>query len=150
MLSSRWPCAGRTRWYLLWCHWTSGCTQTIHWKCDAWMQNWRHISPPALWKPFSCLSHRCFEWEERQHALRVDQILGESVTGGWIHDYQMVTFKLSYLLAGNYFFDMINICDSVHTIAQMQIPVFHTQVWYNLNNMPTDIRALATVEIMPI
>ena len=40
------------RWYIL-----SGiefyCSPTIHWRCDARMQNWQMNSPPALWKPLS-------------------------------------------------------------------------------------------------
>ena len=34
-------------------HRISCCTPTIHWKCDARMQNWQIKSPPALWKHFS-------------------------------------------------------------------------------------------------
>ena len=35
----------------------SCCAPTIHWKCDAQMQNWQIKSPPALWKhlSFQCL-----------------------------------------------------------------------------------------------
>ena len=86
---------------------------------EMWCMNAKlatHI-PTSPVKTFLDVFHRCLEWEERQHAFRIDQILGESVTGGWIHDYQMVTFKQSYLLAGITFFDTINICDSAHTIT---------------------------------
>ena len=34
-------------------HRISCCTPTIHWKCDARMQNWQIKFPPALWKHFS-------------------------------------------------------------------------------------------------
>ena len=34
-------------------HGISCCAPTIHWKCDAQMQNWQMKSPPALWKPLS-------------------------------------------------------------------------------------------------
>ena len=38
-------------------HGISCCASTIHWKCDAQMQNWQIKSPPALWKhlSFQCL-----------------------------------------------------------------------------------------------
>ena len=38
-------------------HRISCCAPTIHWKCDAQMQNWQIKSPPALWKHllFQCL-----------------------------------------------------------------------------------------------
>ena len=38
-------------------HRISGCTPSIHWKCDARMQNWQIKSPPALLKhlSFECL-----------------------------------------------------------------------------------------------
>ena len=38
-------------------HRISCCSPTIHWKCDAQMQNWQINSPPALWKhlSFECL-----------------------------------------------------------------------------------------------
>ena len=38
-------------------HRISCCAPTIHWKCDARMQNWQIKSPPALWKhlSFKCL-----------------------------------------------------------------------------------------------
>ena len=38
-------------------HRISCCTPSIHWKCDARMQNWQIKSPPALWKhlSFECL-----------------------------------------------------------------------------------------------
>ena len=38
-------------------HRISCCAPTIHWKCDAQMQNWQIKSPPALWKhlSFQCL-----------------------------------------------------------------------------------------------
>ena len=38
-------------------HGISCCAPTIHWKCDAQMQNWQIKSPPALWKhlSFQCL-----------------------------------------------------------------------------------------------
>ena len=34
-------------------HRISCCAPTIHWKCDARMQNWQIKSPPALWKHLS-------------------------------------------------------------------------------------------------
>ena len=37
-------------------HRISCCAPTIHWKCDARMQNWQIKSPPALWK------HLSFQW----------------------------------------------------------------------------------------
>ena len=45
-----------TRWYVL-RHRISCCAPTIHWKCDAQIQNRRIKSPPALWKhlSFQCL-----------------------------------------------------------------------------------------------
>ena len=38
-------------------HGISCCAPTIHWKCDARMQNWQIKSPPTLWKhlSFQCL-----------------------------------------------------------------------------------------------
>ena len=38
-------------------HRISCCAPTIHWKCDAQIQNWQIKSPPALWKhlSFQCL-----------------------------------------------------------------------------------------------
>ena len=38
-------------------HRISCCAPSIHWKCDARMQNWQIKSPPALWKhlSFKCL-----------------------------------------------------------------------------------------------
>ena len=38
-------------------HGISCCAPTIHWKCDARMQNWLMKSPPTLWKhlSFQCL-----------------------------------------------------------------------------------------------
>ena len=49
-------------------HGISCCAPTIHWKCDARMQNWQIKSPPTLWKHLSFQylgSDRCFEWQER-------------------------------------------------------------------------------------
>ena len=37
-------------------HGISCCAPTIHWKCDARMQNWQIKSPPTLWK------HLSFPW----------------------------------------------------------------------------------------
>ena len=34
-------------------HGISCCAPTIHWKCDARMQNWQIKSPPTLWKHLS-------------------------------------------------------------------------------------------------
>ena len=49
-------------------HRISCCAPTIHWKCDAQIQNRQIKSPSALWKhlSFQCLgSYRYFEWQER-------------------------------------------------------------------------------------
>ena len=44
--------------------------------------------------------------------------------GGWRHDNEPV-------VSGITFFNTINMCDRGRTITHMQIPRFHTQVWYN-------------------
>ena len=47
---------------------------------------------------------------------------------------QIITFKQSHILLyqGLLFFNTINMCDRGRTITHMQIPRFHTQVWYNV------------------
>ena len=56
---------------------------------------------------------------------------------------QIVTFKQSHILLyqGLLFFNMINMYDHGRTITHMQIPRFHTQVWYNTVNRLDNIRS---------
>ena len=55
------------------------------------------------------------------------------ITEKQICEDQIVTFKQSHILLyqGLLFFNTINMCDRGRTITHMQIPRFHTQVWYN-------------------
>ena len=54
------------------------------------------------------------------------------ITEKQICEDQIVTFKQSHILyQGLLFFNTINMCDRGRTITHMQIPRFHTQVWYN-------------------
>ena len=56
------------------------------------------------------------------------------ITEKQICEDQIVTFKQSHILLyqGLLFFNTINMCDRGRTITHMQIPRFHTQVWYNI------------------
>ena len=59
------------------------------------------------------------------------------ITEKQICEDQIVTFKQSHILLyqGLLFFNTlntINMCDRGRTITHMQIPQFHTQVWYNM------------------
>ena len=54
------------------------------------------------------------------------------ITEKQICEDQIVTFKQSHnLYQGLLFLNTINMCDRGRRITHMQIPRFHTQVWYN-------------------
>ena len=54
-----------------------------------------------------------------------------------IFEDQTVRFKQSHIFyQGLLFFNTINMCDRGRTITHMQIPRFHTQVWYDNNFHP--------------
>ena len=143
-------------------HRISCCTPTIHWKCDAQIQNRQIKSPPALWKhlSFQCLGvivtlngkSASMLLEPTKNKLKQWRVIEKSVnkcnfffkmfwiitkwmkiTEKQICGDQIVTFKQSPILLyqGLLFFNTINMCDRGRTITHMQIPRFHTQVWYN-------------------
>ena len=141
-------------------HGISCCAPTIHWKCDARMQNWQIKSPPTLWKhlSFQCLGvivalngksasmlleptkNKLKHWLVIEKSVnkcnffpRYFEILTRrmKITDRQICEDQIVTFKQSHiLLYQGLLFNTINMCDRGRTITHMQIPRFHTQVWY--------------------
>ena len=143
-------------------HRISCCAPTIHWKCDAQIQNRQIKSPPALWKDltFQCLGvivtlngkstsmlleptkNKLKQWRVIEKSVNKCNFFSQmfwiiikwmKITEKQICEDQIVTFKLSHILLyqGLLFFNTINMCDRGRTITHMQIPRFHTQVWYN-------------------
>ena len=50
-----------------------------------------------------------------------------------------ISAKSYLVVSGITFFNTINMCDRGRTITHMQIPRFHTQVWYNCRYSPQNI-----------
>ena len=142
-------------------HRISCCAPTMHWKCDAQIQNRQIKSPSALWKhlSFHCLGvivtlngksasmlleptkNKLKQWRVIEKSVNKCNFFSQmfwiitkwmKITEKQICEDQIVTFKQSHILLyqGLLFFNTINMCDRGRTITHMQIPRFHTQVWY--------------------
>ena len=152
-------------------HRISCCAPTIHWKCDAQIQNRQIKSPTALWKhlSFQCLGvivtlngksasmlleptkNKLKQWRVIEKSVNKCHFFSQmfwiitkwmKITEKQICEDQIVTFKQSHILLyqGLLFFNAINICDRGRTITHMQIPRFHTQVWYKTTDNSKSIR----------
>ena len=142
-------------------HRISCCAPTIHWKCDAQIQNRQIKSPPAMWKHFSfqCLGvivtlngksasmlleptkNKLKQWRVIEKSLNKCNFFCQmfwimkkwmKITEKQICEDQIVTFKQSHiLLYQGLLFLTRSTCVIVDARSHMQIPRFHTQVWYN-------------------
>ena len=104
-------------------------------------------------------SYRCLEWRERQHATRADKnklkkwlVIEKSANkcivpqifwnynkinenhrkNKFVNIKQLHLSKVISCFIRDYFFNTVNMCDRGRTITHMQIPRFHTQVWYKI------------------
>ena len=103
-------------------HWVCGRAPTIY-TLAIWCTNKKLVNQSLS---LSCLSHRCFQWYERQHAFRAEPRLKKSISA--------IVFQVFWnyentRIANLWLSD--NFSQRSRYITHIRILLPHTQVWYN-------------------